>query len=103
MGALKLTAAAVKLLDLTLVRVGNASYARLNRSYGVTTLRDKHVTVEGGELKPSFRGKSGERHSVSVVSDDITEAILTARLTTLELAARPTSGSHRPKAARPGR
>lgn len=73
--ALRLTAAAIKLLDLTLVRVGNASYARLNKSYGVTTLRDKHVTLDGGELELSFRGKSGERHKVSVANQEIAETI----------------------------
>lgn len=74
-GALKLTAAAVKMLDLTLVRVGNVSYARQNGTYGVTTLRDKHVKLHGAELAVRFTGKSGERHAVSLVNPELVETI----------------------------
>ena len=44
----------------TLIRVGNEEYARQNKSYGLTTLRDRHVKVDGGELRFEFRGKSGK-------------------------------------------
>ena len=56
----------VRLLDTTLVRIGNDQYARENKSYGLTTLRSRHVRVEGTALKLSFRGKSGVRHEVRV-------------------------------------
>jgi DNA topoisomerase-1 len=50
----------VHLLDSTLIRVGNDSYARENDSYGITTLRDSHVKIAGGELRFQFKGKSGK-------------------------------------------
>lgn len=59
-------ATVVRLLEKTLIRVGNDEYARDNRSYGLTTLRRKHVTVDGGVLRFIFRGKSGVEHSISV-------------------------------------
>jgi len=62
----KVLATLVRLLDTTLVRVGNEEYARNNKSYGLTTLRDRHADIKGGTLKLSFRGKSGVRHQVTV-------------------------------------
>src|SRR5690606_33656903 len=59
----RLTAAAVRLLDCALIRVGNATYAKANGSYGVTTLRDRHVRVDGDAIDLRFVGKSGERHA----------------------------------------
>lgn len=56
----------VRLLDRTLIRVGNDEYARENRSYGLTTLRRKHVEVKGTMLRFSFRGKSGVEHCVAL-------------------------------------
>jgi DNA topoisomerase-1 len=56
----------VRLLDKTLIRVGNDEYARENHSYGLTTLRRKHVEVKGALLRFSFRGKSGVDHSIAV-------------------------------------
>jgi DNA topoisomerase I len=56
----------VRLLDTTLVRVGNDEYARDNGSYGLTTLRNRHVQIEGGSVKLSFRGKSGVRQEVEI-------------------------------------
>ena len=62
----KVLAAVVRLLELTLIRVGNDEYARLNRSFGLTTLRDRHATVEGSRLRFRFTGKSGKRHEVTL-------------------------------------
>ncbi|MEC5406275.1 DNA topoisomerase IB [Paraburkholderia sp. MPAMCS5] len=62
----KVIAAVVRLLDTTLVRIGSVEYARENQSYGLTTLRKKHVKVEAGQLRFRFRGKSGIEHDVSV-------------------------------------
>lgn len=62
----KMLATVVFLLDVTLVRVGNVAYARDNRSYGLTTLRNRHVEVHGNTVRFQFRGKSGVEHDVSV-------------------------------------
>ncbi len=59
-------AALVRLLDTTLVRVGNDEYARENGSYGLTTLRRRHAAVKGARLQLRFRGKSGVWHEVAV-------------------------------------
>jgi DNA topoisomerase-1 len=57
-------AAIVRLLDTTLMRVGNDEYARSNGSYGLTTLRNRHAQVKGEALTLHFRGKSGVEHQV---------------------------------------
>jgi DNA topoisomerase-1 len=62
----KVVAAVVQLLEKTLIRVGNDEYARANRSFGLTTLRDGHVDVGRSTLRFEFRGKSGKRHSVDI-------------------------------------
>jgi DNA topoisomerase-1 len=62
----KVLAAVVRLLETTLIRVGNAEYARDNRSFGLTTLRDRHAEIEGGTVRFRFRGKSGILHSVAI-------------------------------------
>ena len=56
----KVLAAVVSIIDRTLIRVGNEEYARQNGSFGATTLRDDHAQIVGGELRLSFRGKSGQ-------------------------------------------
>ena len=62
----KVLAAVVQLLERSLIRVGNDEYARQNRSFGLTTLRDGHVKVRGATVQFEFRGKSGVRHQVDV-------------------------------------
>jgi len=62
----KVLATAVRLLEITLIRVGNKEYARTNRSYGLTTLHKRHLEVDGAGLSFAFRGKSGVDHKVSV-------------------------------------
>ena len=62
----QLLATVVRLLDKTLIRVGNDEYARTNSSYGLTTMRSKHVRVSESQLRFSFRGKSGVEHSVAI-------------------------------------
>jgi DNA topoisomerase-1 len=62
----KVLATVVRLLEKSLIRVGNDEYARDNGSYGLTTLRDSHVDVRGSTLRFEFRGKSGKRHAVDV-------------------------------------
>ncbi len=56
----------VRLLDTTYVRIGNEEYARTNRSFGLTTLRNRHAAVAGSKLKLRFRGKSGKEHEVDL-------------------------------------
>src|SRR5882672_6268739 len=62
----QILATVVRLLDKTLIRVGNDEYARENRSFGLTTLRVRHVQIEGAMLRFSFRGKSGVSHEVAI-------------------------------------
>jgi DNA topoisomerase-1 len=62
----KVLATVVQLLEKSLIRVGNEEYAKQNQSFGLTTMRDKHVDVKGSTLKFQFRGKSGIRHAVNV-------------------------------------
>jgi len=60
------TAALVRLLDTTMVRVGNDEYARTNKSYGLTTLQKRHAALTGDKLRLKFRGKSGVEHEVAL-------------------------------------
>jgi DNA topoisomerase-1 len=62
----KVMATVITLLDATLIRVGNTQYARDNRSYGLTTLRNRHVEVNGSAILFQFRGKSGVEHQITV-------------------------------------
>ena len=62
----KVLATVVHLLETTLIRVGNDDYARTNKSYGLTTLRDPHVKVEGAAMTFRFKGKSGKTWDLSV-------------------------------------
>ena len=62
----KVLATVVHLLENTLIRVGNSDYVKQNKSYGLTTLRDPHVKVEGGELRFQFKGKSGKTWKLQV-------------------------------------
>jgi len=71
----QILATVVQLLDKTLIRVGNDEYARENRSYGLTTLRMKHVQVNGTRLEFSFRGKSGVQHAISITDRRIARIV----------------------------
>jgi DNA topoisomerase-1 len=62
----KVLATVVHLLDTTLIRVGNDNYARQNRSYGLTTLQNRHVAVEGSEIRFRFNGKGGKQWLLTV-------------------------------------
>jgi DNA topoisomerase I len=62
----KVLATVVRLLDVTLIRVGNDEYAKKNRSYGLTTLREDHVDVRGARIRFHFRGKAGKKHFIEV-------------------------------------
>ena len=71
----QILATVVQLLDKTLIRVGNDEYARENRSYGLTTLRMKHVQINGAKLNFSFRGKSGVQHAIAVTDRRIASIV----------------------------
>src|ERR1700719_3807642 len=62
----KVLAAVVKLLETTYIRIGNEEYAEENGSFGLTTLRDQHVQILGEMLKFRFRGKSGQKHEITI-------------------------------------
>ena len=62
----KVLATVVRLLEVSLIRVGNEEYARDNKSYGLTTMKNRHATVRGAKIKFQFRGKSGKEHVVEV-------------------------------------
>ena len=62
----KVLAAVVRLLEKTCIRVGNDEYARSNRSFGLTTMRDGHVRIAGSTVKFLFRGKSGVEHALEL-------------------------------------
>jgi DNA topoisomerase I len=66
MSKTKVLATIVELLDKTLIRVGNHEYATSNESYGLTTLRDKHVRVEKDTVHFAFKGKSGVKHAIDL-------------------------------------
>ncbi|MHB2264228.1 DNA topoisomerase IB [Aliihoeflea sp. PC F10.4] len=63
----KVLASIVWLLDNTMIRVGNPAYARDNKSFGLTTLRSRHVEVEGAKLRFAFKGKSGKEWNLKLV------------------------------------
>jgi DNA topoisomerase-1 len=62
----KVLATVVHLLERTFIRVGNEEYARENKSFGLTTMQDRHVDIDGAELRFHFRGKSGIMHEVPI-------------------------------------
>jgi DNA topoisomerase I len=62
----RVLATVVRLLERTLIRVGNVEYAKTNHSYGLTTLRNRHAAVKGSVVRFSFRGKHGIRHCIEV-------------------------------------
>ena len=62
----KVVATVVRLMDVAHIRVGNEEYARQNRSFGLTTMRDRHVEIEGATMHFQFRGKSGKEHSIEL-------------------------------------
>jgi DNA topoisomerase-1 len=72
----KILATVVQLLERTFIRVGNQEYARENKSFGLTTMQDRHVDVKGSKMRFRFRGKSGRMHDVDVSDRRIAKTIL---------------------------
>jgi DNA topoisomerase-1 len=75
----KVLAAVVRLLDTALIRVGNEEYARNNGSFGLTTLRDKHVKVARETIAFQFRGKSGLRHAIKIKDGPLARIVKTCQ------------------------
>ncbi|GAA4334153.1 DNA topoisomerase IB [Flaviaesturariibacter amylovorans] len=75
----KVLATVISLMERTYIRVGNADYEKQNGSYGLTTLKDKHVTIEGDKLRFSFTGKKGIDHDISLRSRRLARAVKACR------------------------
>ena len=75
----KVVAAVVRLLEATLIRVGNEEYARQNDSFGLTTMHDRHVRIAGAKLLFCFRGKSGVFHEITVADRRLARVIARMR------------------------
>jgi DNA topoisomerase I len=71
----KVLATIVQLLERSFIRVGNEEYARENKSFGLTTMKDRHVDVKGSKLRFRFRGKSGRQHEVDVTDRRIARIV----------------------------
>ena len=68
-------AAVVRVMERTLIRVGNEEYAKTNNSYGLTTLEDKHAKVRGRTVTFEFRGKSGKEHEIDLDDPRLAEIV----------------------------
>ena len=75
----KVLAAVVSLMERTNIRVGNNFYEKLYGSFGLTTLKDKHVTIEGSKMKFSFKGKKGVMHDVTLKNKKLSNIVKKCR------------------------
>ncbi len=75
----KVLAIVVRLLETTFIRVGNEEYARTNGSFGLTTMQDKHVHVDGARVHLRFRGKSRKSHSITVTDKRLAQLVKRCR------------------------
>ncbi|MEO6452999.1 MAG: DNA topoisomerase IB [Ginsengibacter sp.] len=75
----KVLAAVVSLMERTNIRVGNNFYEKLYGSFGLTTLKDKHVKIEGSSLKFSFKGKKGVLHDISIKNKKLSNIVKQCR------------------------
>ncbi|MGO4170396.1 DNA topoisomerase IB [Novosphingobium sp. YAF33] len=71
----KVLATIVRLLETTMIRVGNADYVKQNKSYGLTTLNDRHVKIDGNEMKFRFKGKSGKQWNLRLTDRRIARIV----------------------------
>ncbi|MEO7932782.1 MAG: DNA topoisomerase IB [Chthoniobacterales bacterium] len=71
----KVLATVVSLLEGTLIRVGNDEYVKQNGSYGLTTMRNRHVRVRGAKIEFAFKGKSGVRHEIAVKDPQLAKIV----------------------------
>jgi DNA topoisomerase-1 len=75
----RVLAAVVRLLELSLFRIGNREYATTNGSYGLTTLRDRHARIEGSHIRLSFVGKGGSRNETDINDPRLARLVKTCR------------------------
>jgi DNA topoisomerase I len=75
----KVLATIVRLLETTFIRIGNESYARENKSFGLTTLQRRHVDIRGSRLTFKFKGKSGVEHTVNLTDRRLARIVKTCR------------------------
>jgi DNA topoisomerase-1 len=75
----KVLAAVISLMERTKIRVGNNMYEKLYGSFGLTTLKDKHVKIEGNKLKFSFKGKKGVLHDVNLKNKKLSNIVKQCR------------------------
>jgi DNA topoisomerase-1 len=75
----KVLATIVRLLETTFIRIGNESYARENKSFGLTTLQRRHVDIKGSRLTFKFKGKSGVEHTVNLTDRRLARIVKTCR------------------------
>lgn len=71
----KVLATIVRLLEVSLIRVGNEEYARDNKSYGLTTMQDRHAEIKGHKVKFKFRGKSGKSHDIDIEDKHLAKTV----------------------------
>lgn len=75
----KMVATTVGLIDEGLIRVGNETYTKRNGSYGATTLRRKHVSIDGNEITLSYRGKSGQQREIEIENQALAQSVKTCQ------------------------
>lgn len=71
----KVLAAIVQIMQLAFIRVGNDEYAKTNGSFGLTTMRDRHAHVQGGQIRFDFRGKSGVKHEIDLKDERLAKIV----------------------------
>jgi len=71
----KVIATVISLMERTYIRIGNESYEKMNGSYGLTTLKDRHVDITGDTVKFSFKGKKSVHHSISLKNKKLAKAV----------------------------
>ncbi len=75
----KVLATVVRLLEETLIRIGNEEYMKANKSYGLTTMRNKQVSVKGSRIEFNFKGKSGKYHDIKIEDPQIAHIVARCR------------------------
>lgn len=79
LGLEKVIATVISLMERTYIRIGNEDYEKLYGSHGITTLKDKHVKINGGEIKFSFRGKKGVEHAMTLKNKRLAKVVKQCR------------------------
>jgi DNA topoisomerase I len=75
----KVLAAVILLMERTYIRIGNYGYEKMNGSYGLTTLKDKHVVIQKGEMNFAFKGKKGVYHNISLMNKKLARIVKACR------------------------